>query len=80
MEGSAAWMETEGTEGIDIYFENLSLEVLANGNRSVVVDRVTGRIHRREMTALMGCSGAGKTSLLNALCGRGQYISYTVLP
>lgn len=63
------------TEGIDIYFENLCLEVVAGGKRTVVVDRVTGRIHRGAMTALMGCSGAGKTSLLNALCGRGQSLS-----
>ena len=35
-----------------------------------VVDDVTGRLRSNTMTAIMGGSGSGKSSLLNALCGR----------
>ena len=46
--------------GVDIFFEDLSLAVPV-GNKAVnVVDRVTGRIRAKTMTALMGGSGAGK--------------------
>eukprot|EP00980_Cylindrotheca_fusiformis_P018929 scaffold6322_cov59-Cylindrotheca_fusiformis.AAC.25 len=38
-----------------------------------VVNEVNGRLRAKTMTALMGGSGAGKTSLLNALCGRAHY-------
>jgi ABC-type transport system involved in cytochrome bd biosynthesis fused ATPase/permease subunit len=59
--------------GIDICFEDLSLNIKV-GDRSIsVVEKVTGRLRGRTMTALMGGSGAGKTSLLNALCGRAFY-------
>jgi len=44
-------------EGFDVSFESLSLEVLVNGIRIIVVDNVTGRIRRSAMTSLMGCSG-----------------------
>jgi len=61
-------------EGIDIAFRNLELAVNAGRNVTVnVVDNVTGRVQGGKMTAVMGGSGAGKTSLLNALCGRAYY-------
>lgn len=59
--------------GIDICFENLSLQVTVDKKPVNVVNEVTGRIRAKTMTALMGGSGAGKTSLLNALCGRAHY-------
>ena len=59
--------------GMDVAFENLSLNVKVGGTSVPVVDSVTGRIAAGQMTALMGGSGAGKTSLLNALCGRAFY-------
>lgn len=90
--------------GIDITFENLSLNIHIGKETLSVVDNVTGRIKAQTMTALMGGSGAGKlksphffrkvaypnpifclpplfvlfnclgkTSLLNALCGRAFY-------
>jgi len=62
---------TKKNQGIDVYFKDLSLHVQSGGKRIPVVNKVTGRIRRTEMTALMGGSGTGKTSLLNALCGRG---------
>lgn len=61
-------------EGIDIAFRDLELAVNAGRNVTVnVVDNVTGRVQGGKMTAVMGGSGAGKTSLLNALCGRAYY-------
>lgn len=66
-------MESESL-GIDICFKNLSLSVkLGNKQSAKVVDGVTGRIQAKTMTAILGGSGAGKTSLLNALCGRAFY-------
>ncbi|KAG7372253.1 ABC transporter [Nitzschia inconspicua] len=60
--------------GIDICFKNLSLSVkLGNKQSAKVVDGVTGRIRAKTMTGILGGSGAGKTSLLNALCGRAYY-------
>jgi Fe-S cluster assembly ATPase SufC len=61
-------------KGIDIAFKNLQLAVKVGRNKSInVVDSVTGRIRKGAMTAILGGSGAGKTSLLNALCGRAYY-------
>lgn len=60
--------------GVDICFKNLSLSVkLGNKQSAKVVDGVTGRIRAKTMTGILGGSGAGKTSLLNALCGRAYY-------
>jgi ABC-type multidrug transport system ATPase subunit/Ca2+-binding EF-hand superfamily protein len=61
-------------DGIDITFQNLKLVVSVGRSNCVhVVDDVSGRVRKGTMTALMGGSGAGKTSLLNALCGRAYY-------
>lgn len=65
--------QVEGSRGIDIAFQDLSLLVKVGGKSVDVIDCVTGRIQARTMTALLGASGAGKTSLLNALCGRAFY-------
>lgn len=70
-ENSAA-MDEECTT-IDITFEDLSLSVELAQKKVYIVDHVTGRLRAQTMTALMGGSGAGKTSLLNALCGRAFY-------
>ena len=59
--------------GVDLCFKDLSLSVEIGKKKVNVVDRVSGRIRGKTMTALMGGSGAGKTSLLNALCGRAHY-------
>jgi len=60
-------------ESIDICFQDLSLTLKVGSGTVRVVDSVTGRLQPGTMTALMGGSGAGKTSLLNALCGRASY-------
>ena len=59
--------------GVDIAFQDLSLSIKVGDSTIRVVDGVTGRVRAKTMTALMGGSGAGKTSLLNALCGRAFY-------
>eukprot|EP00538_Stauroneis_constricta_P012480 CAMPEP_0119548188 /NCGR_PEP_ID=MMETSP1352-20130426/2157_1 /TAXON_ID=265584 /ORGANISM="Stauroneis constricta, Strain CCMP1120" /LENGTH=1292 /DNA_ID=CAMNT_0007593377 /DNA_START=125 /DNA_END=4003 /DNA_ORIENTATION=- len=59
--------------GVDICFQDLSLTVKVGDKCINVVDHVSGRVQAQTMTALMGGSGAGKTSLLNALCGRAYY-------
>jgi len=59
--------------GVDISFKDLSLSIKLGKKTVDVVNKVTGRIRGKTMTALMGGSGAGKTSLLNALCGRAHY-------
>mmetsp|Transcript_20466 Transcript_20466/g.33924 ORF Transcript_20466/g.33924 Transcript_20466/m.33924 type:complete len:1212 (+) Transcript_20466:224-3859(+) len=66
--------DTNRKDGIDIAFQHLQLAVKVGRDKYInVVDDVTGRIQKGTMTALLGGSGAGKTSLLNALCGRAYY-------
>mmetsp|Transcript_34130 Transcript_34130/g.49529 ORF Transcript_34130/g.49529 Transcript_34130/m.49529 type:complete len:875 (-) Transcript_34130:267-2891(-) len=59
--------------GIDLAFESLCLEVSVAKKKIKILDNLTGRIKAGTMTALMGGSGAGKTSMLNSLCGRAYY-------
>ncbi len=63
--------------GIQIKFTDLSLHVHVHGKTFPVVNKATGVIEAKTMVALMGGSGAGKTSLLNALCGRAYYGTVT---
>lgn len=60
-------------DGLDVAFENLSLTVIVGKEEKVVVNEVSGRLRSNTMTAVMGGSGSGKSSLLNALCGRAFY-------
>jgi ABC-type multidrug transport system ATPase subunit len=55
---------------IDVAFENLSLE-LPSGAR--VLKGVTGSFKGGRMCAIMGPSGAGKTTFMNVLCGKATY-------
>ena len=63
----------DASRGVDLAFQDLSLTVRVGGREIKVVNNVSGRLQAATMTALMGGSGAGKTSLLNALCGRAFY-------
>ena len=54
---------------IHLEFENLSLR-LHGRRKKKVVDNVSGSIEPGKLTAIMGGSGTGKTSLLNCLCGK----------
>lgn len=59
--------------GVDLAFDDLCLTVQVGDQAINVVNHISGRLQASTMTALMGGSGAGKTSLLNALCGRAFY-------
>jgi len=54
----------------DIAFEGLSLE-LKSGRR--VLDGVTGQFLAGRLCAIMGPSGAGKTTFMNVLCAKATY-------
>eukprot|EP00442_Polarella_glacialis_P051142 CAMPEP_0115067726 /NCGR_PEP_ID=MMETSP0227-20121206/11565_1 /TAXON_ID=89957 /ORGANISM="Polarella glacialis, Strain CCMP 1383" /LENGTH=1459 /DNA_ID=CAMNT_0002453855 /DNA_START=67 /DNA_END=4446 /DNA_ORIENTATION=+ len=53
-----------------VSFEDISLE-LPNGER--ILQGVSGEFRAGRMCAIMGPSGAGKTSLMNVLCGKANY-------
>jgi ABC-type multidrug transport system fused ATPase/permease subunit len=57
-------------DGIMFSYKDLTLTVNAGGQPKVVVDRVSGEVPAATMTAVMGPSGAGKTSFMNVLCDR----------
>jgi len=63
----------ERKRGIDVEFIDLSLSVRVSGEAVRVVDRASGKLRQGTVTAVMGGSGTGKTSLLNALSGRAYY-------
>lgn len=60
-------------DGIMFSYKDLTLTVNAGGQPKVVVDRVSGEVPAATMTAVMGPSGAGKTSFMNVLCDRAGY-------
>ncbi len=47
--------------GVDITFQDLSLNIKVGATSIRVVNAVTGRVQGKTMTALMGGSGAGKS-------------------
>eukprot|EP00656_Telonema_subtile_P015808 TRINITY_DN18314_c0_g1_i1.p1 TRINITY_DN18314_c0_g1~~TRINITY_DN18314_c0_g1_i1.p1 ORF type:complete len:1304 (+),score=237.06 TRINITY_DN18314_c0_g1_i1:313-4224(+) len=59
------------TFGIDIDFRGLTLEVGKEGKK--VLQNVDGDLRAGRTCAIMGPSGAGKTSLLSALAGKATY-------
>ncbi|CAE8638660.1 unnamed protein product [Polarella glacialis] len=61
---------TAKSEPMDIRFESLGLE-LPNG--TTVLSGVTGEFKAGTCCAIMGPSGAGKTTFMNALCGKAFY-------
>eukprot|EP00927_Polykrikos_kofoidii_P024257 TRINITY_DN22096_c2_g1_i1.p1 TRINITY_DN22096_c2_g1~~TRINITY_DN22096_c2_g1_i1.p1 ORF type:complete len:991 (+),score=171.65 TRINITY_DN22096_c2_g1_i1:444-2975(+) len=61
---------TPKTHPISLEFNDLGL-VLHNG--STVLDSVTGAFEAGQMVAIMGPSGAGKTTFMNVLCGKATY-------
>ena len=53
---------------MDIRFEDLTLRL--KSNKKIVVDHASGKINAGTVTAIMGPSGAGKTSFLYTLSGK----------
>ena len=69
--------EMASVEPIDIMWEHVSLRVPVKGSKTkkaVLLD-VSGKVHAGEVSAIMGASGCGKTSLLNVLAGRVQAVN-----
>ncbi|CAH1105011.1 unnamed protein product [Psylliodes chrysocephalus] len=50
-------------------FENLGLTAKRNARLKKIIDGVSGKFYSGQLSAIMGPSGAGKTSLLNVLTG-----------
>jgi hypothetical protein len=57
---------------INIQFENLGLELKSVPGKKVL-NGVTGELHAGRVTAVMGPSGAGKTTFLNTIADRATY-------
>eukprot|EP00592_Proboscia_alata_P005780 CAMPEP_0194371264 /NCGR_PEP_ID=MMETSP0174-20130528/19658_1 /TAXON_ID=216777 /ORGANISM="Proboscia alata, Strain PI-D3" /LENGTH=412 /DNA_ID=CAMNT_0039149219 /DNA_START=1244 /DNA_END=2479 /DNA_ORIENTATION=+ len=57
----------------DVTFHDLCLYVISQGKNIKILNNASGCIESKKMTALIGESGSGKTSLLNSLCGRAYY-------
>jgi ABC-type multidrug transport system ATPase subunit len=56
---------------VDLRFEELGLVLRSNGNK--VLKGVTGEIKHGQLTAVMGMSGAGKSTFITTLAGRAYY-------
>lgn len=58
---------------VDMSYQNLKMSVSIPTGISKVLNDVSGRIRDRSLVAVMGESGSGKSSFLNAISGRAQY-------
>ncbi|KAL0478274.1 hypothetical protein AKO1_008529 [Acrasis kona] len=56
---------------VDLRFEHLGLNLRSNGFR--VLQDVNGEISHGQLTAVMGMSGAGKSTFITTLAGRAYY-------
>lgn len=63
-------------EPVNIMWEHVSLRVPAKGSKTkkAVLTDVSGHVQAGQVSAIMGASGCGKTSLLNVLAGRVQTV------
>lgn len=67
-----------GSQDCEVVYHNLALR----SKSRVIFENVSGKLGRRQMVALIGTSGAGKTSLLNSIAGRlpdGLFLSGEIL-
>lgn len=58
---------------VDITFKNLKYSVITNDRSKeerIILDNVSGVMRSGEITAILGPSGGGKTSLLNILAAK----------
>lgn len=78
---NSAYLSTEASrlddpfmprEGRDLVWKDVSMTLSAKGDNPErkLLDNAWGEVPKRHVTAIMGPSGAGKTSLLNILAGR----------
>ncbi|CAH1236090.1 unnamed protein product [Diabrotica balteata] len=54
---------------LDVEFQDISFVAKEKNGYKKIIDGVSGKFHSGHLTAIMGPSGAGKTSLLNILTG-----------
>lgn len=62
---------------LNVKFNNLTLTINGTSPPKVVVNDVNGELKAGRVCAMMGPSGAGKTSLLSALSGKATYGTVT---
>lgn len=56
-------------EGRELLWKNMTIE-LVQDDKKKILDHVWGQVPPRQITAILGPSGSGKSSLLNVLSGR----------
>jgi len=59
------------TPPVSLQFDQLSMTLKSSG--AVVLKDITGSFPEASLVALMGPSGGGKTTFMNAMCGRASY-------
>jgi len=64
-------MSEKGDLRMDVEFTNLGL--VLNGSKKKVLNNVTGCLKSGRITAIMGPSGAGKTTFMNVIAGKASY-------
>lgn len=66
---------------VSIEWQNVSLEVPVKGQKTnkAVLSNVSGQVKAAHFTGILGATGCGKSSLLNVLAGRVQYVRGTKL-
>ncbi|KAI9005536.1 hypothetical protein DFJ74DRAFT_773818 [Hyaloraphidium curvatum] len=69
-----AVVDDVGTRGADVAFEGVGYEVGKRGKKGhrVVLEGVSGRAAAGRITAIMGPSGSGKSSLLDLVAGKAK--------
>lgn len=70
MEKETAIQMPQSTTQWSLSWENLSYVVGKHKNEKSVLENMNGVLRQGQMTAIMGGSGAGKSSLLNCISGR----------
>lgn len=68
--------EMKHIDPITVEWQDVSLYVPAKGQKTkkAVLSNVSGQIKPSHFTGIMGATGCGKSSLLNVLAGRVQYV------
>jgi ABC-type multidrug transport system ATPase subunit/pSer/pThr/pTyr-binding forkhead associated (FHA) protein len=68
--GPSALEPLEQLPGVDIAVIDAGIDVAANGRRRVLLDPVSLHLEAASLTAVVGPSGAGKTTLMRMLSGQ----------